>query len=81
MGNFTQNNYTCELGLAGRIGICQEGIVILKEALDLGFINQKQKHCMERIKHFLNLEDFGESSNPLIMESTFPSVLLTTDVK
>lgn len=32
-----QNNYTCELGLAGRTGICQEDVVILKDVLAPGF--------------------------------------------
>lgn len=59
MGNFMQNN--CELGLAGRTGICQEDVVILKDALAPGFINQKQ-NTMRRVKHFLNSKRIWESS-------------------
>lgn len=33
-----QNNYIHELGVVGRIGICQEDTIILKEASAPGFI-------------------------------------------
>lgn len=59
MGNFMQNN--CKLGLVGRRGICQEDVVILKDALAPGFINQKQ-NTIERVKHFLNSKRIWESS-------------------
>lgn len=63
MGNFMKNNYSCELRLIGRIGICQGDTVILKVALAHRFINQK--HCMERVKHFVNSKRFWGKLKPI----------------
>lgn len=67
MKNFMSSNYTYLLGLGERVSLLGRHNMLLKDALDPGFMNQNQKHRMVKHLHhffFFSHREIGVGGGP-----------------